>query len=511
MRMTKDSQIQSIPAPVGGLNAKDGIANMPQTDAVVMENWFPRPSYVELRGGSVSWATGMTGSVNTLAVYNGNTTNKMFAANGANIYDVTSSGAVGAAVVTGMTSDKWQWCQMGTIGGRFLLMFNGSDNGKYYDGTSWIDVSLGAGATQIANIDPKNIINCNIYKRRLFLIEKNTANVWYLPINSIYGAAEKLDLSPIMRLGGTIVAMATWTAENYNGVKEYAVFISSVGEIIAYEGSDPSSATDWFLSGTAHVGRPSGYRCFEKTGTDVAIICADGVLPLSKALTNDESSVNAAVTQKIQNLISDDLQSYGSNFGWFIKQYSIGSKLFVNVPVLAGSNGVSYQYVMNMITGAWCKYTGWNATCFAVLDDRIFYASTNGKVYRCDYGNDDDGTGIQAVCISAFNYFGSAAEKLFTAIRPIITSNGAITPSMQVNVDFDTTAPSNVVSFSNTNFTPWYSPWYSPWSASNQTRKDWQSVNGYGFTGSVAIAVNSKKAEIAWQSTDVVFKIGQTF
>jgi len=132
-------------------------------------------------------------------------------------------------------------------------------------------------------------------------------------------------------------------------------------------------------------------------------------------------------------------------------------------------------------------------------------------VVKCDTGTSDNNTGIQAVCISAFNYFGGSNEKLFTAIRPIITSNGAITPSVAINTDFDLTSPSNVAAFSNVNFTPWYSPWYSPWSSSNQTRKDWQSVNGYGFTGAVAMAVNSKNANISWQSTDVVFKVGQTF
>jgi hypothetical protein len=505
---SKSAQVVSVPAPVGGLNARDGIANMSPNDAVVMENWFPTPSSVDLRGGSEDWATGITGDVNTLAVYNGNTGSKLFAAAGANIYDATTMGAVGAAVVTGLTSDKWQTCQMGNVGGRFLLMFNGSDSARYYDGTSWITVTLGGGATQISGVNPNVIINCNIYKRRLFLVEKDTANVWYLPINSIYGAATKFDLSPNLRLGGTIVAMATWTADNTSGVKEYAVFISSAGEVIIYEGADPSSATDWAIAGSCYIGRPSGYRCTEKVGTDLVILCADGAFPLSKALTSDSAQENESITSKIQKLVSDDITTYGNNFGWQAKLYPDGNKLIVNVPKLEGT--LSYQYVMNIITGAWCKFTGWNAFCFAVMGQSAFYGA-DGKVVKCDTGNSDNNVGIQAVCISAFNYFGGSNEKLFTAIRPIITSNGAITPSVAINTDFDLTSPSNVAAFSNVNFTPWYSPWYSPWSSSNQTRKDWQSVNGYGFTGAVAMAVNSKNADISWQSTDVVFKVGQTF
>ena len=43
---------QSFPAPVGGWNARDALAEMKPTDAIYLDNWFPRTSYVEIRGGS---------------------------------------------------------------------------------------------------------------------------------------------------------------------------------------------------------------------------------------------------------------------------------------------------------------------------------------------------------------------------------------------------------------------------------------------------------------------------
>ena len=45
------SQTKSIQAPTGGLNAKDPIANMKETEAVTLENWFPTPSSVDIRNG----------------------------------------------------------------------------------------------------------------------------------------------------------------------------------------------------------------------------------------------------------------------------------------------------------------------------------------------------------------------------------------------------------------------------------------------------------------------------
>ncbi len=71
----------SYPAPVAGWNARDALAAMKPNHAVALENWFPRTSYCEIRGGYSSHATGTTGAVKTLATFNGaNGTSKMFAA-----------------------------------------------------------------------------------------------------------------------------------------------------------------------------------------------------------------------------------------------------------------------------------------------------------------------------------------------------------------------------------------------------------------------------------------------
>ena len=93
------ANVASLPAPVGGWNARDSIANMAPADAVVLENFFPTVSSVVLRGGYTSHATGLGGQVQSLMSYSGGPTNKLFAAAATTLsfYDVSSSGAVGAA------------------------------------------------------------------------------------------------------------------------------------------------------------------------------------------------------------------------------------------------------------------------------------------------------------------------------------------------------------------------------------------------------------------------------
>ena len=41
----------SVPAPTKGLNAKDALANMSSDYAIILDNWFPEPSSVDVRRG----------------------------------------------------------------------------------------------------------------------------------------------------------------------------------------------------------------------------------------------------------------------------------------------------------------------------------------------------------------------------------------------------------------------------------------------------------------------------
>lgn len=122
------NNVASLPAPVGGWNARDSLANMAPTDAVTLDNLFPGVSSVSLRGGYAKHATGMTGQVESLLVYNGGATDKMFAAVGGDIFDVTNAGAVGAAAVTGLTNNRWEYTNITTAGGSYLYALTALTN-----------------------------------------------------------------------------------------------------------------------------------------------------------------------------------------------------------------------------------------------------------------------------------------------------------------------------------------------------------------------------------------------
>lgn len=496
----------TVAAPTGGLNARDALADMPDTDAVTMDNWFPTPTSVNLRNGSANWVTGLPGWAETLMVYNSATAQKLFAASVTSFYDVTAKGVVGAAVVTGLTNARWQYANVGTAGGQFLLSVNGADKLRGFNGTSWW--ADGDGTHDITGVDTSTCIQINLYKNRVFLVQKNSFKVWYLPVSSIAGAASAIDFSPLFRRGGYMMAMATWTVDNAAGIQEYAIFISSEGEVVMYLGTDPSTAANWTIQGTFHIGRPIGRRCFAKVGSDVVLVSADGFFPLSKALLTDRSQEQDAISNKIVNLVNADVQNYAANFGWDIILYPIGNKIIINVPV--AENASQYQYVMNTVNGSWCRFTGWNATCFAVLQDSFFYGG-NGVVVQADTGFSDNGAYINGELKTAFQYFGARGyQKQILMVRPIINTAGKPSLVMGMDMDFADTRPTGTPSFSGIGGTLWnVAGWNTfPWGDVSKIKKDWQTVPGVGDAGALHMLCVNNVSPLQLQAIEYLFQVG---
>lgn len=494
---------KSLPAPIGGLNARDGIDNMPPLDAVRLDNWFPTTASVNLRNGYKAGSSGLGSNVETLATYNSTTGSQMFAAAGANIYDVSAGGAVGAAVVSGQTSARWQDLNFGSTAANksFLYLFNGADSPQLYDGTTWLAVTA-VSAIAITGVDPKLLIQAVSFKQRIYMVEKNSFRCWYLPVNSLGGAAQSLEFGGLFKLGGYLMAVASWSVDNTAGLQEFFVAISSEGEVAVYQGYDPTAAANWSIASHFRIGRPIGRRCWAKVGSDVIVVTVDGAYPLSKALMTDRAEESNALSQKIQDLINTDAQLYSGNFGWQVILYPIGNKVIVNVPYQAGA---SYQYVMNTITQAWCRFTGWNALCWALFNDKIYFGTTGGLVYQADTGSNDNGANIVGDALQAFSNFDIETQKQFTGMRPVLNASSGIAPACAINADFDTTSPSAITS-SAISVTPWGSPWGSPWSTNNATIRVWHGATGIGYKGAPAMVVSAKNAVCKWQSTDVLFE-----
>jgi hypothetical protein len=366
-------------------------------------------------------------------------------------------------------------------------------------------------ALAITGIDSNKFINVNLFKNRLFYTEKNSMSVWYLPVNSIGGAASQLDFGGIARNGGYIQAMGTWTLDAGQGADDYAVFVTNMGEVIVYNGTDPSDATKWALKGVWQLGQTFNRRCFFKWSGDLLLLTQDGLVPLSSALQSSRLDPRINLTDKIYYAVSQAATLYADNFGWQINYYASENMLILNIPVTEGG---TEQYVMHTITKSWARFTGIQANCWEVSGEQGMYFGGNGYVGLFYEELSDDGNNIVGNAQQAYSYFDMPGQlKRFTLIRPIIqTNNGYPTVLCSISVDFDTQPQTNQISFNpiSADLGIWDTGIWdnSLWGGGLTTTKIWQGVNGLGFSASVNMNVASQGIEFHWASTDYVMEKG---
>lgn len=521
-----------VSAPVGGLNARDALSAMPETDAILLDNWFVQPTWVELRRGKTTLAT-FTGTAQSVMAYNSLTgTNQLYAGamNGAvgSIYrvDNANGGSAGAAVVGGgsntiqaVTGAQYDWVQFGTGSAEILYLVNGLDNPLLYDGTTWRSITavsspyaLTGGPSPLTSLS--QVIR---YKSRLWFVQAGTLNVYYLPQNVFAGALTLLPMGPNFNLGGSLAMLATNSVDNAAGINDYLAFISNQGEVVMYQGYDPAQVATWYEAGHFRIGRPLaiGRRGNVKLGSDSAILCVDGLTPLSKALVADRSQPLIAITDKIRSDINTDAQAFGTTLGWQVILYPMGTKIVINTPTLV--NATSYQYVQNTISGAWCtfgKYNSpWNALCFETMGDNLYYGTVN-SVAQCDAGMSDDGKPYLVTAKPAFSYMDSREQlKIWTQCQPIFQVTGSITLVINMLVDYDTTSASSTVPLSTGNNAVWnVSLWNTTlWADDEQVLKPWIGLAATGYAGSMELRANVMGLTAKWQSTNYLYREGGLF
>jgi hypothetical protein len=575
----------SVPAPLGGWNARDSLAEMNPIDAVEMVNFFPTPTDILMRKGYSQHSGGFTGSADTVMNYAGPTSQTLFAVANGVIYNTATSTAT--SVFTGLSNSKFQHANFtNSAGNPFLSAVNGQDPALLYNGTNWIKVAATAtaqtistitrggtgnltatlttgsahglvtgnqvtisGATEsnyngtylvtvtgpttftyvmatapaadatvvgsyvvvhgITGVDSSLFININVFKERLFYVEKNSMNVWYLNTKAVSGAASKLDFGSVAKMGGYIQAMGTWTIDAGQGVDDYAVFVTNMGEVIVYEGTDPSDVTKWALRGVWQLGATFTRRCFTKFGGDLLLITQEGLVPLASALQSSRLDPRVNLTDKIYGAFAQATSLYSSNFGWEIQYFAKANMLIVNIPTNTGFE----QYVMNNITKSWGRFTGVQATNFEIHNDNLYFGG-NGFVGKFWDTYADNGNVINATVQQAYNYFESRGQnKRFTLVRPIfLTDNGLPSVFCAINTDFDTQSQLGQVSFNPSALSVglWdVGTWDNNfWGGTLAVNKDWQGVSGIGYCASISLNVASKGIEVHWASTDFVMERG---
>lgn len=541
------AKLKTFPAPVSGWIANQNllVPNARKPDgstvqgAAVLENWFPTATGIRMRGGSDIFATigDETDPVTSMFSYVNGNNKKLFATTATAIYNVTTpvsptntqsliddlggflvddlgnillctEDVAPAPDVDLLAGGDWSVVQFATAGGTFLRAVNGVDTPLVYDGTDW------ALTPAITVVDPTTLSFVWVSKSRLFFIQKDTLDAWYLPVSSIGGAAVKLPLGGVFTLGGSLIFGGTWSVESGDGPSEQTVFVTSEGEVAAFRGSDPSDSTDWTKVGVFRIGGPRGSRAFLRAGGDLLIATDIGLIPLSTAFQRDVAALAPAAVSYSIEIEWNKAVAERSGSGWHTALWPTKQMMLVAPPTPVGSQPI--VLVANARTGAWAPFTGWNVKCLQTFGDRLFFGSDSGKIIEAEVTGSDQGSAYTSVCVPLFDPLKSpAAKKVGVQARAVLraTSQPGVKMSLQSDYTVNLPAPPDDTTVAAGNV--WGAAVWgaSQWGAAadKKTFQEWRSVPGSGYSLSPATQITSgslSAPDVELVQTDLSYDVG---
>jgi len=533
-----------VPAPIRGLVASgifggnigsaaaEGATGV--DSAIWLYNMIAGEYGCRVRPGSREFAVNIPdtdsnqGEVRTVMYYNSSVAGPIndftFAVTDEGIYDI-SAGGVGPWDFTSPTSHEWAnkgiragWCSCinyTNVGGDQFLLVCDEENGYWiFDGSTW------AAGTFTGNPKPEavNLVQIVEWNARIWMVERNTARVWFLDPLALTGDITPLDVGNRFKDGGHLVQCSTWSLDDGAGMDDKFIMISSSGDVLIWEGIDPTTAADLTLVGRWQVGTvPEGRRVMSDWGGNVAILSASGIVTADALLagaasTGQDQYISRNINQYIRSAMDETIDDYGWSLGIVPKE----GIAIITVPT-PRRNQAPIQFVLELSTTAWSMFRDLKMVCNCKVNDKFYFGTYDGRVLSLEGSLDDvlvtDETTGKAITFSLLTHYdpaGSAAVwKRAQFIRPYWI--GAALPSyvVQIRFDFDLeelpTNPAYVTALlSRWDLAIWDA---DPWEGTAQSYLQTRGVSGMGRHLAIAIRGSATNA-LTYIGADVMYDTG---
>lgn len=343
----------------------------------------------------------------------------------ATIYRVVDNGTTGTLYLTGITGGPFQDNETITDGAGGSATANGA--GAAIPGTN---MSFPSGVA----LTTADLSYVWTFKNRMFFIQKETRDVWYLPVGQIAGELAKFPLGGEFPLGGYLVFGASWSQDVGDGLNAMCTFFSSEGEVAVYQGDNPGDAAAWSQVGVYRTGKPLGDRCHVQIGGDLVVATDVGEVPLSAALSRDYSQLaGASLSAPIEAEWPKEVQRRPGAL-WEATLWTDAQMLVVGLPGFDGQpDGF---WVMNSRTGKWALFTNWTATCLHVFNGRLFFGSADGCVYEGNVGGSDDGEPYACTYVPVWDQMGVPGHKTMSMARAVFRSAQKVNERIADQTDY---------------------------------------------------------------------------
>jgi hypothetical protein len=538
----KPKVLQSVrvPAPVQGIDARLGVAQTSEGFCAYTINMLPYEYGMQVRKGFSEHAINLTGDggnrVGCIIPFGGTTEavgdvdHRLFATTNEGIWDVTES--TDAPVLKLEFADKSDPAGYGdyvhytTRNGGNLLFFADRVNGLYeYDA----DTDTWGRPGNIQGVDPAQVRHLLIHKERLWLVEADSTNAWYLPLGAPSGQATDFEFGSKFKHGGSIAALFSWTVDGGAGVDDMFIAVSREGDVLVYQGDDPDTADTWSLRGVYFIGEvPSGTDFGGDHGGSLYLLSAYGVTSLNELLkgVGSPASPEATIAARITSVLRMQMEKTINQDGWAVRSIPSEGGLLISLPpnasILTANRTTQYYY--NTAIQGWGVWRDVPMTCFDSWRSRVYFGTADGRVCKMEGARDEvkfytpeqgtNGKGIEFSMLSSYSDLSMpAAHKRVHHIRAdFITDDAPPSVRLKAFYDFDLSEIRPPLQTEGTDYGAWD---LSLWDAGIWGTSGGVSIGtnvlfgGWGTGRHIAVAMTGNTTTTTrFMGWDVLFDVG---
>ena len=325
----RSSLSYTFPACTGGINALDPLIRMSDMDCVYTDNLMPSEYGLRLRKGYSEWANGITGAVRTIIPFEGQAasagSDRLFAVSENGIWDVTlfndtSPAQLVTFFTTGPEAGYGVFTEFTNDASERYLMYADAQNGlhRYQENGVW-DVS--PITSEDGSFDVANVAFVMGWKNRLWFIEQDSGDAWYLPPDAIQGTVTKFTFGSKFTHGGELMGLWNWTVDGGDGVDDFLVAVSRGGDVLVYHGTDPI-LPDFGLRGSYFIGEvPESRRLGVSHGGELYLLSTYGITSIRDLLQGHEPAHAGSPSAKISRALRAEVQEGKDEFNWSLHNH----------------------------------------------------------------------------------------------------------------------------------------------------------------------------------------------
>ncbi len=338
-----------------------------------------------------------------------------------------------------------------------------------------------------------------VFKNRIWFAQKESLNVWYMDApDAVGGAPVVYPMGGILTVGGGVLWGDSWSMGTgaAGGLSDQMVVTSTEGEVAVFQGTYPGAGlSDWQHVGTYRIGRPLGNRAHFRGGGDIAVATSVGLIPLSKAISLDVTALSpAAVSYNIQDAWQQAVDGRGLE-DWSCMLWPERKMAIMSPPITIGTYD-PVLFISNSETGAWCRYTNWDARAMCVFQGEMYFGGPNGEVFKANVTGMDNGFVYTGVYIPLFDDLGSPANlKIPKMGRGVARAKANLSYGLRFKADFDIDPGSAPTASSADGSNAWGTGVWgqSVWGGTNPNifNAQWKSLGGTGYYVSACYQVTS--------------------